>query len=298
MTVELKPTLHEIIKLNIITLSQTNPRTYFNKEAMAELTDSIRRHGVLQPILVRPMKHGGYEVVAGHRRYLASLDAGCIDIPATVRELHDIEALEIQVIENLQRADLHPLEEAEGYQQLLTHGYYVKDIALKVGKSKGYVYARLKLSNAGGVNKSKERREAKGKLRSAVFAEAMGQIVELSEISDMRSDFLRVLSQALIGSAWLDSVRLTAKRRCIQEEKSKGMGRGGVLEKSIATMSPEQVRGLIVELILVRFAPGTYADEQHKIFREACRLHDVDLKEIENRIKANQVKKKAKKKGE
>lgn len=140
------------IALSNITPSPTNPRRHFDEKALAELADSVRRHGVIQPIVLRP--NGGpdtYEIVAGERRYRAAKAAGLTEIPATVAALSDAEVLEIQVVENLQREGLAPLEEAEGYAALMkcSHDdgrpYTAEEIATKVGKSKGYVYARLKL---------------------------------------------------------------------------------------------------------------------------------------------------------
>ncbi len=134
------------IALDAIAESKTNPRRSFDKEKLAELTESIRQHGVLQPVLLRPGKNGKHELVAGARRYRGAKAAGLAEIPAVVRDLTDKEVLEIQVIENLQREDLHPLEEAEGYERLhKEHGYSVDDLAAKVGKSKGYIYGRMKL---------------------------------------------------------------------------------------------------------------------------------------------------------
>jgi ParB/RepB/Spo0J family partition protein len=134
------------IPLDRIAPSKTNPRKTFTQAALDELTDSVRQHGILQPVLVRPMPGDRYELVAGERRYRAAIAAGLAEIPALVRELGDAEALELQVIENLQREDLHELEEAEGYEQLMRlHAYTADDLAAKVGKSKAYVYARLKL---------------------------------------------------------------------------------------------------------------------------------------------------------
>lgn len=143
-----------IIALDQLHPSPTNPRRTFPAPALAELADTIRRHGVLQPILVRPWPDGyqsisataRYEIVAGERRYRASLLAELPGIPATVRTLTDTDVLEIQTIENLQREDVHPLEEAEGYQMLMQRTHYsAEDIATKLGKSKAYIYARLKL---------------------------------------------------------------------------------------------------------------------------------------------------------
>ncbi len=134
-----------VIALADIRPSKTNPRRSMDTAALAELTASIRTKGVLQPVLVRP-NGKGFELVAGHRRLAAAKAAGLQTIPAIARTLSDVEVLEVQIIENLQRADLHPLEEAEGYRVLhAKHGYSAEDLAVKVGKSKAYVYARLKL---------------------------------------------------------------------------------------------------------------------------------------------------------
>lgn len=139
------------IPLSAIALSKTNPRKHFDQGALDELTDSVRKHGVLQPVLVRRTKvqtsaNGPvFELVAGERRYRAAKAAGHEQIPAVVRDLDDIEVLEIQVIENLQRTDLHPLEEADGYNQLMRKGYDVAKIAERTGRSVKYVYDRVKL---------------------------------------------------------------------------------------------------------------------------------------------------------
>lgn len=147
------PELMQMVPLDEIHPSPTNPRARMEPKALTELTDSVRRHGVMQPVLVRPIRSltsgklsSSFELVSGHRRFAASKAAGLTEIPATIRELSDLEALELQVVENLQRSDLHPLEEAEGYHALhKTHGISIDDVAAKVGKSKGYVYGRMAL---------------------------------------------------------------------------------------------------------------------------------------------------------
>src|SRR4051812_46403651 len=103
--------------------SKTNPRKHFHQAELDELAASIRSHGVLQPVLVRPAPSAKdpnvlFEIVAGERRFRAAKAAGLSTIPAIVRSLTDLQVLEIQVIENLQRSNLHPLEEAEGYEAL------------------------------------------------------------------------------------------------------------------------------------------------------------------------------------
>ena len=139
------------IPLSKIRESRTNPRRIFDEAKLAELADNIRQHGVLQPILVRPLPEGEagtYELVAGARRFRASKLAKCENIPASVRELTDAQALELQVIENVQRVDVHPLDEAQGYGALIDlqpDTYTVESIASRVGRSPAYVSGRLRL---------------------------------------------------------------------------------------------------------------------------------------------------------
>lgn len=141
----------ETLKLNLeqIVPSKTNPRKTFDETQMKELTASVKEKGILQPILVRPVGKNGttkFEIVAGERRFRAAKELALAEIPVIQRELTDSEAMEIQVIENLQRADLHPLEEADSYKGLMEkNGYSADDVAMKVGKSKAYIYLRLKL---------------------------------------------------------------------------------------------------------------------------------------------------------
>jgi ParB family chromosome partitioning protein len=125
------------------------PRMVFDVEALHELAASIREHGVLQPILVRPLGSNRYQLVAGERRWRASKEAGLETIPALVEELDDDTALEIAIIENLQREDLSPLEEATMYDRMIRdHGYSIRKLAEKLGKDKGYLENRLRLADA------------------------------------------------------------------------------------------------------------------------------------------------------
>lgn len=136
------------IPLHLVVESKTNPRKKFNEDSLSELANSIRHHGVCQPILVRPLAgtDDKVEIIAGARRYRASLRAERESIPAIVRNLSDEEVIQIQVIENLQREDVHPIEEAEGYKQLMDEFAYSADkLAEQVGKSRAYIYGRLKL---------------------------------------------------------------------------------------------------------------------------------------------------------
>ncbi len=126
-----------------------NPRLLFEESALEELASSIREHGVLQPILVRPAGRDQYQLVAGERRWRAAIRAGLATIPSLVEELDDEAALEIAVIENLQREDLSPLEEATMYDRMVKdHGYSIRKLAQKLGKDKGYLENRLRLADA------------------------------------------------------------------------------------------------------------------------------------------------------
>ena len=124
------------------------PRLSYEEDSLTELADSIREHGVLQPILVRPAG-AKFELIAGERRWRASQMAGREAIPAIVVEFDEQTALEVSIIENLQREDVSPLEEAAMFRRMTeTFGYSVRQLAQKVGKDKGYVENRLRLSDA------------------------------------------------------------------------------------------------------------------------------------------------------
>lgn len=143
-----------LVEIDRIRPSKTNPRKTFDPEALEKLAASIRETGIHEPLIVRPYPGDvdyDFEIVAGERRYRAAKLAGLETVPAMVRELTDEQAMEIQLIENLQREDVHPLEEGEGYRRLLASGKYsVKTLAQKIGRdgmSDSYVYARLKLAD-------------------------------------------------------------------------------------------------------------------------------------------------------
>jgi ParB/RepB/Spo0J family partition protein len=143
-----RPVEFRMLPVDQVDESPRNPRRSFDQATMQELTDSVRAHGVIEPILVRPVD-GHFEVVAGARRLRACRAAERTEIPALVQEMTEAEALEIGIIENLQRADVHPMDEAEGFEQLLAQKERpctVEELAAKVGKSKAYIYARLKLT--------------------------------------------------------------------------------------------------------------------------------------------------------
>lgn len=134
------------LKISEIEPNRSQPRKDFDEAALAELADSISKHGLLQPILVRPLPLGGYEIVAGERRYRASRMAGLTEVPVIIRELSEAETMELALIENLQREDLTPLEEALGYETLMNeHNFTQEEVARSVGKSRPAVANALRL---------------------------------------------------------------------------------------------------------------------------------------------------------
>jgi ParB/RepB/Spo0J family partition protein len=138
-----------IVQIDHIEPNPEQPRLVFEPEALNELASSIREHGVLQPILVRPLGPNTYQIVAGERRWRASRLAGLETIPALIEEIDDDTALEIAIIENLQREDLTPLDEAAMYDRMVhEHGYSIRKLADKLGKDKGYLENRLRLADA------------------------------------------------------------------------------------------------------------------------------------------------------
>ena len=124
------------------------PRMNFNKDNLEELTKSIKEQGVIQPIIVRPDKssEGKYEIIAGERRWLASQNAGLHEVPVVVLEVDDVKSLEFAIVENVQRQDLNPIEEAKGYQKLIDEFNYNQDkVSNLIGKSRSYITNSLRL---------------------------------------------------------------------------------------------------------------------------------------------------------
>lgn len=136
------------LRLSEIEPNRDQPRKIFNEQALNELADSIREHGILQPLLVRPLATGNYQLVAGERRWRASRMAGLTEVPVVIREMDEVQAMEIALIENLQREDLNAIEEAQGYRQLLErYSMTQEQIAKRVGKSRPAVANALRLLN-------------------------------------------------------------------------------------------------------------------------------------------------------
>ena len=143
---EINSSSTEKIKLVDIVPNKEQPRKRFNESALSELADSISQHGVIQPLLVRPLSGGTYQLVAGERRWRASRMAGLKEVPVVIKDLSDEEASVIAMIENLQREDLNAIEEADGIKYLMTkYGLTQEEVSERVGKSRSAVANSLRL---------------------------------------------------------------------------------------------------------------------------------------------------------
>ena len=135
----------KIIQLSEIQKNPYQPRKEFSEEKIQELAQSIKENGLIQPIIVRQSPVIGYEILAGERRYRASIAAGLTEVPVIIKKLSDQDMMVHSIIENLQREDLNPIEEAKAYQSLIEKGYTHADIAAKMGKSRPYITNLVRL---------------------------------------------------------------------------------------------------------------------------------------------------------
>jgi ParB family chromosome partitioning protein len=138
-------TVHKV-RLTSVVPSPLQPRKNFSPEALQELIDSIRQHGIIQPLIVRRLNGGTHELIAGERRWRAAQEVGLSEVPVIVRSASDLEVLELSLIENLQRTDLNPIEEAQGYARLRDEfGMKQEEVAQRVGRSRAAVANALRL---------------------------------------------------------------------------------------------------------------------------------------------------------
>lgn len=189
--------IQTMISLDAITPSPTNPRKDFPPDMLAALAENILLHGVLQPVLVRFDKADAtrYELVCGERRYRAARTAGLKQIPAMVRELTDEQVIEVQLVENLQREGLSPIEEAEGYERLQKEcGLTADQIAEKIGQSRSYVFGRLKLLDLGEV--------ARKALREGKLTPSTALLIARIPIKSMQEQATREITE----NNWLKDV--------------------------------------------------------------------------------------------
>lgn len=134
------------VPIEWVSRNPRNPRRTFDEQELQDLAMSIRQHGIVQPVVVRSIGHERYEIIAGERRWRAAQLAGLIEIPVLIRDVDDRTALELAIVENVQRSDLNPIEEALGYEQLIAdHGYTQNDLGDIIGKSRSHVANVLRL---------------------------------------------------------------------------------------------------------------------------------------------------------
>lgn len=134
------------VAIDLVVRNPKNPRKHFAEEDLQDLASSIRQHGIVQPVVARSLPDGRFEIIAGERRWRAAQLAGLNDIPVIIRDVDDRTALELAIVENVQRADLNPVEEALGYDQLIAeHGYTQNDLGEIIGKSRSHVANSLRL---------------------------------------------------------------------------------------------------------------------------------------------------------
>lgn len=205
-------TLSTEVMLSQIEPNRDQPRKDFDEQALNELAESIREHGLLQPILVRSKPSGGYEIIAGERRWRASRIAGLRTVPVVIKEMDEKEAAEVALIENLQREDLNPVEEAMGYRSLMvSYGLTQEQVAERMGKSRSAVANALRLLE---LTPNETEALKAGKL-SAGHARAL---LGAEKGSDLRSDMLRV---ALAGASVRElELMLKKKKEAKKTEKT------------------------------------------------------------------------------
>ena len=220
------------LKLTEIEPNREQPRKDFDEKALSELTDSIREHGVLQPLLVRPLKDGRYQLIAGERRWRASRMAGLTEVPVIVRDLDDQAAMELALIENLQRTDLNIMEEAAGYRELMErYGMTQEVVAKRVGKSRPAVANALRML---ALPEATARLVREGKL-TAGHARALLGLPDPAEIDPLAE---RVLAE---GLSVRETERLVADRKVSPEKKPqpavKNWGEDSRLKQTVLYLS-------------------------------------------------------------
>ncbi|MBP9989470.1 MAG: ParB/RepB/Spo0J family partition protein [Ruminococcus sp.] len=173
------------LRLTEIVPNNEQPRKNFDEDLLSELATSISQHGILQPLVVRPMQNGSYQLVAGERRWRAARIAGLTEVPVVIKELSNEEAIEIAMIENLQREDLNPLEEALGYKNMMEQLNITQEqVAQKVGKSRPVIANALRLLKLPEeVQKMVENKElSTGHARALLSFDGKEKIIEIAKL--------------------------------------------------------------------------------------------------------------------
>lgn len=256
----------ETVSINEIEPNRNQPRKVFDEAALQELADSIREHGLLQPLLVRPLPEGGYQIVAGERRWRASRMAGLTSVPVIVREFDDQKTMELALIENLQRENLNAMEEAAGYQELMeTYGMTQAEVAKSVGKSRSAVANTLRLLNlpekvmgyvsdgslsAGHARAILALEEEERMLETAERAVKQGMNVrEIEKIAKKQNAKPRSTKVA-VRDSFYDEMEIALREELHRKVKISGDDKGGTLE--ITFYSREELADIASRLALLK----------------------------------------------
>lgn len=190
------------VRLTDIEPNRTQPRKVFDEEALQELADSISKHGLIQPIVVRPEANGTYRIIAGERRWRACRMAGLAEVPVAIKEIDDRSLMEMALIENLQREDLNAIEEAKGYKTLMdTYGLTQAEVSESVGKSRSAVANTLRL-----LNLNEQETEA---LENSKITAGHARVLIAVEDRDLR---VTLFNLALSGASVRELERTAAKK--------------------------------------------------------------------------------------
>lgn len=202
-----------VLRIDQIRTGRFQPRTAINDAALEELKASIKKSGVIEPVLVRPVAHGTYELVAGERRLRASQAVGVTEIPAIIKTLTDQEALELSLVENIQRKDLNPIEEARGYERLLdTFGYTQEAIAEAVGKDRATVANLLRLLALPEEIQQGVRDGALTMGHARALLSVPDRVKQLELFKQVKAEQLSVRQTELLAGAWVGPTRRRARR--------------------------------------------------------------------------------------
>ncbi len=264
------------VPLDRIDPNPQQPRMSFAEDTLLELAASITEHGVLQPILIRPGDEGRYQLVAGERRWRGARIAGLTDIPALIEEIDDDTALEISIIENLQREDLSPLDEALMYERMTTdHGYSLRRLAQKLGKDKGYIENRLRLADA----------PAEIKQLVSLRKDTLSHAYELLKVDDPRKR--RKLAEQ-VGRGELSLVKL---RERIDGRPPREAAGDASVNDVIRAEEPQPAEPLSSgpvgddSLIAAKAHLGEALDELSAILQSQGALAEIDLTDRQNLAK-------------
>ena len=202
-----------VLRIDQIRSGRFQPRTTINDAALEELKASIKKSGVIEPVLVRPVAHGTYELVAGERRLRASQSVGVTEIPAIVKTLTDKEALELSLVENIQRENLNPIDEARGYERLLDEfGYTQEAVAETVGKDRATVANLLRLLSLPEDIQQGVRDGAVTMGHARALLSVPDRVKQMELFKQVKAEQLSVRQTELLAGSWIGPKRRRARR--------------------------------------------------------------------------------------